>query len=104
MKPLKVGQSAEAEYHEALTWYRERDARVADRFAAETRRALELIEAFPQIGGRVPGMDDDDVRRMPIHTFPYHVVFVNFPDQLEVIAFAHNRRQPAYFIERLHKT
>ena len=49
-------------------------------------------------------MDDDDVRRMPIHTFPYHVVFVNFPDQLEVIAFAHNRRQPAYFIERLHKT
>lgn len=41
---------------------------------------------------------------MPIHTFPYHVVFVNLRDRLEVVAFAHNRRRPAYFMDRLRRT
>ena len=104
MKPLQIVEPAEVEYREATAWYRDRDARVADRFVAESRRTLELVETFPQIGGRVPGVDDNDVRRMPIHTFPYHIVFLNLPDRLEVIAFAHNRRRPAYFMDRLHRT
>lgn len=101
MKPLNVVEAAEAEFAEATAWYRDRDVRVANRFVAETRRALELVERFPQIGGRVPGVEDRDVRQMPIHTFPYHVVFVDLPDRLEVVAFAHHRRRPAYFIDRL---
>jgi plasmid stabilization system protein ParE len=70
LKPLNVVDPAETEYREAVTWYQDRDTRVAERFARETRRTLELIEAFPQIGGRVPGVDDEHVRRMPVHTFP----------------------------------
>jgi plasmid stabilization system protein ParE len=101
LKPLQIVELAESEYQEATTWYRDRDLRVAERFVAETRRTLELIENFPEIGGRVPGVDDSDVRQMPIHTFPYHVVFVRLSDRLEVVAFAHNRRRPAYFADRL---
>ena len=103
MKPLNIVEPAEFEYQEAVTWYRDRDPRVAERFVAETRRTLELVETFPQIGGRVPGVDDEDVRQMPIHTFPYHVVFVNLPNRLEVVAFAHHRRRPAYFMDRLRR-
>jgi plasmid stabilization system protein ParE len=101
LKPLNIVEPAELEYREAAAWYRARDVRVAERFVAETRRTLALLESFPQIGGRVPGIDDNDVRQMPIRTFPYHVVFVNLPDRLEVVAFAHNRRRPAYFMDRL---
>ena len=103
MKPLQIVGPAEIEYQEATTWYRDRDPRVADRFIAETRRTLELIEQFPQIGGRVPGVDDPDVRQMPIHSFPYYVIFVRLPSRLEVVAFAHSRRRPAYFIDRLRR-
>jgi plasmid stabilization system protein ParE len=101
LKPLNIVEPAELEYREAADWYRARDPRVAERFLTETRRTLALIETFPQIGGRVPGVDENEVRRMPIHTFPYHVIFVNLPDRLEVVAFAHNRRRPAYFLDRL---
>lgn len=101
MKPLRIVEPAEAEYREAMSWYRDRDPRVADRFVIETRHTLELIETFPQIGGRVPGVDDGDVRRMPIRTFPYHVIFVSFHDRLEVVALAHNRRRPGYFMDRV---
>jgi len=38
---------------------------------------------------------------MPIQTFPYDVVFVELPDTLEVVAIAHNRRRPAYYLNRL---
>jgi len=71
---------------------------------AESRKALRLIETFPQIGSRVPGVDDRSVRRMPIHTFPYHIVFVDLGDRLEVVAFAHNRRRPGYFMDRLRRS
>lgn len=104
MKPVQIVEPAEIEFREALAWYRDRDPRVADRFAIETRRTLQLIEEFPQIGGRVPDVDDRNVRRMPIHTFPYHVVFVELDDRLEVVAFAHNRRHPRYFLSRLRRS
>lgn len=103
MKPLRIIAPAELEYQEALRWYTDRDARVAERFATETRRTLRLIESFPQIGGRVPDVDDHGVRQMPIRTFPYNVVFVRLPDRLEVVAFAHHRRRPAYFLDRLRE-
>ena len=103
MKSLRIVELAEVEYQEALSWYSDRDPRVAERFAAETRRTLGLIEAFPQIGGRVPGVEDKGVRQMPIHAFPYHVIFVSLTDRLEVVAFAHHRRRPAYFLSRLRQ-
>ena len=101
MKPLQIVEPAEIEYQEAAAWYRDREARVAERFIAETRRTLELIETFPQIGGRVPGVQDEDVRQMPIHSFPYQIVFLRLADRIEVVALAHNRRRPAYFVKRL---
>lgn len=104
MKTLHITGPAETEFREAAKWYRDRDARVAERFAAQTRVTLELIERFPQIGGLVAGVEDNNVRQMPIHTFPYHVVFVNLVDRLEVVAFAHNRRRPGYFLSRLRRS
>jgi plasmid stabilization system protein ParE len=104
LKPLKITGPAEAELRDATSWYRERDPRVADRFVAEARRTLALIESFPQIGGRVPGVDDRDVRQMPVHAFPYQIVFADLPDRLEVVAFAHNRRRPAYFLDRWRRS
>jgi plasmid stabilization system protein ParE len=101
---LPVTAAAEAEFREAVAWYAQRDARVAARFAEETRNALLLIEEFPQIGGRVPEIDDAHVRRMPIHTFPCHIVFVRLGERIEVVAFAHHRKQPRYFLRRLKRT
>jgi plasmid stabilization system protein ParE len=104
LKSVTILPLAEAELRDATAWYRDRDPRVADRFTAEARKTLELIERFPQIGGRVANLENDaSIRQMPIHTFPYQVVFVRLADRLEVVAFAHNRRKPAYFVARLRR-
>ena len=103
MRRLEIVREAELELAEAVTWYRDRDPRVAERFAGEVRQSLQLIETFPQIGSRVPGIDDKSVRQMPVHNFPYYVVFVEMDETLEVVAFAHNRRRPGYFVKRLRR-
>jgi len=38
---------------------------------------------------------------MPIQKFPYYVVFVILADRLEVVAFAHYKRRPHYFMNRV---
>jgi len=101
LKPLKIAAPAEKEFREAAAWYGDRDPRVAARFTAEARNTLQRISSFPQIGSRVPEVPDRHVRRMPIQTFPYYIVFVELDDQLEVVAFAHYRRRPGYFVSRL---
>ena len=103
MKPVTISDPAREELRDAVGWYRDRDERVAARFTAETRRILELIERFPNIGSRVPGIDDLAVRRMPVHHFPYHIVFIDLGDEIEVAAFAHRRRRPEYLMERLRR-
>jgi toxin ParE1/3/4 len=103
LKPVRIIGLAEQEFREATEWYRARDPRVAARFVDESRQTLQLIEQFPQIGGRPPGVDDRLVRSMPIHKFPYLIVFVDLGERLEVVAFAHKRRKPAYFLDRIRR-
>jgi len=103
LKRVAVVDAAAIEVQEATAWYEERDPRVAARFTSEVRRTLDLIESFPQIGGPIRGLADVDVRRMSVHAFPYYLVFVDYPEWVEVIACAHNRRHPTYFISRLRR-
>jgi hypothetical protein len=42
-----------------------------------------------------------DVRRCLLRRFPYMVVFQSRPDEQLVVAIAHVRRQPLYWLERL---
>jgi hypothetical protein len=41
------------------------------------------------------------VRRFLLHLFPYKVQTVNLLDQIVVIAFAHTKRKPGYWLERM---
>ena len=97
MKLVRLRQIAKRDLRDAVAWYAERNRDVAQRFADEVSRTLELIERFPATGGPVPGVPDHQVRRLPVHNFPYHVVFVELSDRIAVLAIAHDRRRPAYW-------
>ena len=103
MKPVTVIEPADTELRKETAWYRDRDPRVATDFTSEVRRTLKFIEEFPQIGSRMFGVDDPDIRSFPVHGFPYRVVFLDLPDRTEVIAFAHKRRRPRYFLRRIRR-
>ncbi len=100
MKPARLTAPARGEIRDAARWYREHSPTVAQQFIAEILRALELIEEFPGAGSTIPYVDDPQTRRFPIRTFPYQIVFVELDDILEVVAVAHDRRRPGYWIPR----
>ncbi|MBI2215036.1 MAG: type II toxin-antitoxin system RelE/ParE family toxin [Acidobacteria bacterium] len=97
MKPARFRSVAKAELREAVAWYRERDKTVARRFLAEVRTSVEFAESFPGAGAPVPGVDDAAIRRLPVHGFPYHVVFIELETRIAILAVAHDRRRPGHW-------
>jgi len=61
---------------EATDWYRARSEDVAQRFVREVRQVLQHLEQFPLTDAFVAGVEDPDVRQLPVHNFPYHIVFI----------------------------
>ena len=98
MKLVRLRPTAKRDLREASAWYRERDTELASRFVDEVYATLALLERFPHTGGPVYGFNDPDVRQLPIANFPYQVVFIRERDFTSVVAIAHERRRPGYWM------
>ena len=66
MKPIRLRRIARRDLREAVTWYRERDPELANRFLDEVYKALGMLERFPSTGGPVFGVDDPDTRQREV--------------------------------------
>ena len=95
---VRLRRIAKRDFRDAFNWYRGRNEAVSARFANEVTRTLEHLERFPGTGGFVPGVRDPDIRRLPVHNFPYHVVFMRIGERISVLAIAHDRRKPGYWM------
>jgi plasmid stabilization system protein ParE len=85
----------------AARWYERHRAGLGSDFLAAVDTAVATIAEAPGIGSPVPGISDPTIRRLPLRRFPYHVVYLEFPDRLQILAFAHDRRRPAYWVGRV---
>ena len=88
---------AEAEYLAAVQYYADKNVSVGERFDAEIRRLVAQIETMPHRHG--PWRNG--TRRARAGRFPYLVIFVERPTVLRIVAIAHTRRQPDYWMQRL---
>jgi len=86
---------------EAARWYERHRAGLGVAFLDEVDTAVARIAESPGMGSKVPGISDLAIRRRPVRRFPYHVVYLELPDRLQVLAIAHDRRKPAYWVGRL---
>jgi plasmid stabilization system protein ParE len=98
--PLRSSEEAAVEMAEAASWYEQHRVGLGLEFLAAVDAAVARIAENPRIGSRTPGVDDEDIRRVFIRRFPYHVVYIELPDRLQVLAVAHDRRRPAYWVGR----
>jgi hypothetical protein len=93
--------AASAEMGEAAAWYDERMSGLGERFLGEAEAAFARIDETPLTGSpwshrRLP----DGVRRMFLRSFPYSVVYILEPRPV-IVAVAHVRRRPGYWVKRL---
>ena len=96
--PYRFHPAAEAEFLAAIDWYVTRDAGVASDFASLVRDAVQLIVELPQAWPTWPGREDLRVR--VLHRFPFSIIYAVDAKTIVVIAVAHHRRRPGYWLRR----
>lgn len=90
---VALAPAAEVDIREAFTWYRERNALIADAFRVEVFDAIDRIGEAPL--GRTA--DAGGLRKRVLHRFPYSVIYEVHADTVTVLAVAHHRRRPGYW-------
>jgi len=96
---VRFHPDARAEAREAATWYRARSVAAARGFALILDEAIRTICEHPAAWPPWPGRDD--VRRRVLRRYPFTIVYLMVDDAVVIVAVAHQKRRPGYWLPRL---
>jgi len=88
---------AQAELDDAFSWYEEQAVGLGYAFLDALDQSLRLVVTFPELQPQI----GKKVRRCLINRFPYGIYYGVNDDTIIVVAVAHLRRKPTYWINRI---
>ena len=88
--------AAQSELTELIRFYDRQGGTIASDLATELERVVERICEFPDAGAPY----SSGTRRILLYRFPVAVVYRARGSTLEVVALAHQRRRPDYWVLR----
>lgn len=98
----RVHPGAAAELRAAVAWYEEQEPGVGLRFVERSMRVREDITQWPSAAVSFMITEDGTViRSKSVRGYPYRIIYAVEPDAVFIIAFAHDRRKPGYWRDRL---
>jgi plasmid stabilization system protein ParE len=92
-------EEASREFSDASGYYESQQPGLGQRFEEEIDRAIRWLVENPHVLPLRRGV----YRRINLHIFPYYVPYVVRGSALWVVAVAHARRRPEYWIRRAGK-
>jgi plasmid stabilization system protein ParE len=100
-RSVRIEATAREELAAAVQWYEEQRSGLGAEFLDSVHDAITRLIETPGIALRVPGCPADlPARRIFVRRFPYAVVFMDSGEELRVIAVAHLKRRPGYWVSR----
>lgn len=96
MKPLQISEPASIELAEAVRWYEERRPGWGGRLFDAVSHTFAVIERFPDAGAP----RNETTRQLTVRGFPFLVVYRIRPQDVYVVALAHSKRRPGYWMNR----
>jgi toxin ParE1/3/4 len=101
-KPVRFAREARQEVHEAARWYGQQRPELRAEFLAAVDEVIERLVRLARHLGAPPGIDPSlGVKRVFMDRFPYSVYFIELPTRFRILAFAHARREPFYWKDRI---
>jgi toxin ParE1/3/4 len=98
---LRVHEAAERELLSAARWYDQRQSGLGERFLDDYQAAVARIIAAPASYSRLETLRTRrDIHRCFLNRFPYYVAYELLNDQIVILAIAHTKRRPNYWIRR----
>ena len=89
--------AAQAEHLETVVYYESRRAGLGAHYLAAFEQVLERIHANRHSYRIVHA---PSIRRAPLPRFPFSIIYREAGERVEILAVAHHRRRPAYWIAR----
>src|SRR5258706_12962394 len=97
MKRVIFLPTAEKEYLDALTYYRESSIQSSGKFANEIKKITDRIRKFPQSSNQiVPG-----IRKAVLKIFPYTILYRIEQREILIVAVYHHSRHTDYWKGRI---
>ena len=97
MIPIRYHSAAEDELLAEIGYLELRAPGLGRRFYVEVRRAEDLITQFPKSAPEItPG-----IRKLVLRKFPFSILYSIEGDCLLILAVAHHRRRPGYWVGRI---
>jgi len=90
---FSIHETAEAEVNEAADFYDLEHPGLGSVFLDEVERAIKAISQYPEAAPLVWG----GVRKRPLLKFPYSLVYSVRPNEIRLLAVAHQKRRPFYW-------
>jgi toxin ParE1/3/4 len=101
MNPLRFAPEVHDELAEAADWYDSRRPGLGSELLDEIAAILPAVSERPRSFPRLLPFDDRlEIRRALLVRFPYAVVFLVRDHEIRVLAVAHVKRRPDYWINR----
>jgi hypothetical protein len=99
---LELHPEAVHEVDAAVDWYEGQCAGLGAEFFTELRRSLRVIAENPRVSSPWPGgrARDLKVRRFLMERFPFALPYLVLEELVVVLAVAHVRRRPGYWLQR----
>lgn len=98
---IRIESAAREELSAAIDWYEEQRPGLGCELLDSVDDAIGRFLDNPGIGTRVPGCPPDlPAHRVFVNRFPYAVVFMESGTEMLVIALAHLKRKPGYWMSR----
>ena len=89
-----VSLEAERELIDGARFYaQEANADLGLAFIAEFERSIGVLCTYPRLGPVWRG----GARRLPLRRFPYSIIYQLKPEEIRIIALAHQSRRPGYW-------
>ncbi|MBX9894299.1 MAG: type II toxin-antitoxin system RelE/ParE family toxin [Nitrosomonas sp.] len=90
--------AAEAEHLESVGYFESKRPGLGALYLVEFEKALILVCQSPR---RYPIEREPDMRRARMNRFPYTVLYREVSGTVQILAIAHHRRRPQYWLGRL---
>jgi len=95
---MRVGYHplADQELSAAALFYHQQAPGLGGEFLDEVEHVEQFLVSFPLAGRTLRG----SIRRFNLRRFPYDLIYEVQSDQLWILAVAHQRRKPEYWVAR----
>lgn len=95
--PYELHPIADQELNEAAEYHERQSPGLGQCLYDEFEVLMERLGQHPESGKKVA----DQIRLAALKTFTYNVLYSNWSDRIYVVAFAHKRRDPDYWKDRI---